>query len=439
MKEIKIVIGKNFGDEGKGAAVYRLCRGKHALVVRHNGGAQAGHTVEDGSFRFVFHQLGSGSSLGCPTYWSHTFLPDLLKLGDEAAELKRKLAESDTENLQRKLAGTDAAKQQMRMTGTDVAKQQTRMTETDAVGDRIKVYAHRDCICTTVYDVLLNSLTEQLRGSSKHGSCGMGIFETVCRSSEERFCLHLSDFVGATAEQIAERLRFIRDEYVYTRIAELREAYPEAIDGAKAGEWLSLIRNDNLLYNAADTMCDNFKQYVTLADWEEISRQYQTIVFENAQGLMLDEDNLEYYPHLTPSHTGLTNVAVPVKEAEKNTSVEVVYVTRTYVTRHGVGRLDYECTKEDIGSYITDATNVPNPWQDSMRYAYHPQEEVFFKYINRDLEQLKGLSLSVQVSLYLTHLDETAGKVLFADGEKSLAEFIKFCEGKGVQVVPIYR
>ena len=55
MKEIKVVIGKNFGDEGKGATVHRLCKGKKALVVRHNGGAQAGHTVEDGRFRFVFH------------------------------------------------------------------------------------------------------------------------------------------------------------------------------------------------------------------------------------------------------------------------------------------------------------------------------------------------------------------------------------------------
>ena len=60
MKEVKIVIGKNFGDEGKGAAVDRLCCDKNALVVRHNGGAQAGHTVEEGDFRFVFHQLGSG-------------------------------------------------------------------------------------------------------------------------------------------------------------------------------------------------------------------------------------------------------------------------------------------------------------------------------------------------------------------------------------------
>nr|HNI24487.1 adenylosuccinate synthetase [Plasticicumulans sp.] len=41
------VIGAGYGDEGKGAATDRLAAtlGPRALVVRHNGGAQAGHTV----------------------------------------------------------------------------------------------------------------------------------------------------------------------------------------------------------------------------------------------------------------------------------------------------------------------------------------------------------------------------------------------------------
>lgn len=57
---VKAVIGKNFGDEGKGQTVDLLCResrGRNVLVLRHNGGAQAGHTVEDGAFRFVFLSL----------------------------------------------------------------------------------------------------------------------------------------------------------------------------------------------------------------------------------------------------------------------------------------------------------------------------------------------------------------------------------------------
>ncbi|MBQ2594611.1 MAG: adenylosuccinate synthetase [Candidatus Riflebacteria bacterium] len=40
------VIGKNFGDEGKGMAVdFLALHSEKPLVVRHNGGAQSGHTV----------------------------------------------------------------------------------------------------------------------------------------------------------------------------------------------------------------------------------------------------------------------------------------------------------------------------------------------------------------------------------------------------------
>lgn len=47
----RIVIGKNFGDEGKGLAVDYFSRiaamnQQPCLVVRHNGGAQAGHSVD---------------------------------------------------------------------------------------------------------------------------------------------------------------------------------------------------------------------------------------------------------------------------------------------------------------------------------------------------------------------------------------------------------
>jgi adenylosuccinate synthase len=53
------VIGLQFGDEGKGQVVDRLTE-HHDVVVRFNGGANAGHSVWIGQERFALHQIPSG-------------------------------------------------------------------------------------------------------------------------------------------------------------------------------------------------------------------------------------------------------------------------------------------------------------------------------------------------------------------------------------------
>lgn len=400
MKEIKIVIGKNFGDEGKGQTVSDLCKGASALVVRHNGGAQAGHTVEEGTFRFVFHQIGSGSLWGAPTYWSHTFLPDLLKLGEEVCELEKNILPM--------------------------------------------IFAHPECACTIIYDVLLNSLAETLRGEQKHGSCGMGIYEAVLRGRREEYKLCLKEFAvtgkdsvscGERNKHIVDKLKVIRREHVAERLEQLREEFSYRWQEREIQDWIELIWDDNVLRNTAEEMCENFDRYVRIADQRALWQQYDRIVFENAQGLLLDEDNLEYYPHLTPSHTGLYNVVALLEETagemigklQETLPLEIIYVTRTYVTRHGAGRLDCECAKEDICPTMEDKTNVPNPWQDSLRYAKHPSVEEFFRPVLQDLKLLQesemGDKFAVNVAVRLTHLDETDGKILFANGEKTVQEF----------------
>src|SRR5262245_50739362 len=64
------VIGANFGDEGKGLLTDYLAAKDPAgtVVIRCNGGAQAGHTVvTPAGRRHVFHHLGSGSLAGAST------------------------------------------------------------------------------------------------------------------------------------------------------------------------------------------------------------------------------------------------------------------------------------------------------------------------------------------------------------------------------------
>ncbi|HTS89156.1 MAG TPA: adenylosuccinate synthase [Gemmatimonadales bacterium] len=54
-----VVVGAQWGDEGKGKLVDVLAE-RADLVVRYQGGANAGHTVCIGEARFVLHQIPSG-------------------------------------------------------------------------------------------------------------------------------------------------------------------------------------------------------------------------------------------------------------------------------------------------------------------------------------------------------------------------------------------
>ena len=87
---------------------------------------------------------------------------------------------------------------------------------------------------------------------------------------------------------------------------------------------------------------------------------------------------------------------------------EVCYVTRTYVTRHGAGPLPHECSREDLGICETDRTNLTNEWQGTIRYAPHGTVDEFLEAL---LSDLKGVKAD-RVTLFLTHLNETDGKLL---------------------------
>lgn len=66
-----IVVGLGFGDEGKGVVTSSLVKdSNNPLVIRFNGGHQAGHTVVKDGYRHVFSSFGSGTLHGAPSYWS---------------------------------------------------------------------------------------------------------------------------------------------------------------------------------------------------------------------------------------------------------------------------------------------------------------------------------------------------------------------------------
>ncbi len=56
---IRAIVGANWGDEGKGK-ITDMCADRSDIVVRFQGGANAGHTIINDKGRFALHQLPSG-------------------------------------------------------------------------------------------------------------------------------------------------------------------------------------------------------------------------------------------------------------------------------------------------------------------------------------------------------------------------------------------
>ena len=60
---VKAVVGANWGDEGKGKITDMLAE-KADIIVRFQGGANAGHTIVNNYGKFALHTLPSFSKIG---------------------------------------------------------------------------------------------------------------------------------------------------------------------------------------------------------------------------------------------------------------------------------------------------------------------------------------------------------------------------------------
>ena len=379
MQNILTVIGKGFGDEGKGLATDYFCsKSSNALVIKHNGGAQAGHTVETDDKRFVFHQLSAGSFRNADTFWADSYYPDLYKLGEEIEEFR------------------------------------------SVSGICPKIYCDAQTNVTLIDDVLINMLLELSRGDGRHGSCGMGINECDLRT-KAGFGITVKDIITSSPEDVVKKIEDIRNGYGLHRLSELGLSKQSA-QASEMTDLFDALSSMTVIENAVDEMKRSAEKYVTVCeDVAKFLESYDQIIFETGQGLLLDSENQEYAPHVTASRTGLYNPCrILSKYGLKLT--EAVYVTRSYVTRHGAGPLSYECTADALGISFPDETNIHNAWQGSLRYALHGSVEEFVKPVKDDLEECT--CGDVPASLFITHLNETGGKLKTASGDISAEEFI---------------
>ena len=357
MKTVKIVIGTNFGDEGKGYMTDYFAneakeQNKSCLVVCHNGSCQKGHTaVSPSGLRHVFHHFGTGNMTGADTYLSKDYIVNPIIFNKEYEELERK-------------------------------------------GILTKTFVHKNCLITTPFDMIINQIVEEYRNENKHGSCGLGINETIVRNnSMNTFTFY--DMYKMPNHLNKILLDIISTYYLMKRLKQLKiESIPT--------KWVEILsKKDNIIENYINDLNTMFDRIEFVDD--SIFNKYEYVIFEGAQGLLLDQNNMEYFPHLTPSNTGLIN-PVNMIEDKNVIDIEACYVTRTYMTRHGAGRFDSECKKEDINPNMVDMTNIPNEFQDTLRYGTLDLNDLKNRIENDFNSNSKGLN--IKKSLAITHINE---------------------------------
>ena len=323
-KVVKVVIGSNYGDEGKGLMTDFFCRqfpdSQEVLNVRYNGGAQAGHTVlAKDKRRHVFSHFGSGS-----------FHNDVTTCLGPQFILNPILFKNEWDRL-------------------------------EAVGVTPKPpLIFNMGLITFPMDMMINQFIENARGRDRHGSCGVGINETVERFAEKSCAFTPENFLRRSKEEI---FQFIKDQeplwaYYKNRLNTLGLTLSEEQAGWFFNEYILQEYAADLLF-----MLEHTTTYENVADLTYI---YDNFVFEGAQGLLLDMDNGVY---TTTSHPGLEYI-LPWFRYSRPCNVEICYVTRTYFTRHGAGPFPTECKLEDINKELVDNTNLPNDFQGAIRYGY---------------------------------------------------------------------
>ncbi len=346
-----LICGLGYGDEGKGTITeYVAQRYKARWVIRFSGGAQAAHNVhlKDGTHH-TFSQWGSATFQGVPTMLSRFMFVNPISMMSEARALIDK-----------------------------------------GVEPWGLMHIERGAPITTPFHVAANRLTEMLKGDKKDGSCGMGIGETA---------LDLLQGNSIFIEDLGDRKKLrIKLSDMQARKAEQIEAtfgnFHKTKTQAIWREW-DILRSSKTVDQIVELYQDFFwRPTIEPREWwQSTLKENPMMVFEGAQGVLLDE-SYGWFPYNTWTNTTFSNAYELLADGDKQ-EVCRLGVTRAHMTRHGVGPFVSEYKKPE--GYTDD--NQTNEWQDGFRYGMF--DVVALRYA---IEVLGGIDF-----LAVTHLDQVQG------------------------------
>lgn len=290
-----VVIGAQWGDEGKGKITDYLAENAQ-VVVRYQGGTNAGHTVEADGKQYKLHLIPSGI----------LYKDTLNIIGDGVAIDPAALFEE---------------MDYLRGLGADASNL--------VISDRAHV--------VMPYHKAIDSLSERRRGSSDIGTTGKGI--GPCYTDKfERSGIRVCDLLN-------------RDVFVKkaTENIELKNELIEKIYGGEPLDGDSIIEEylsyaERIRPIAADTTYVLYKEM----------KKGSSILFEGAQGTLLDID-YGTYPFVTSSHPISGGVCVGAGVGP--TAIDkVVGVCKAYTTRVGKGPFPTELL-DGTGNLIREKGN----------------------------------------------------------------------------------
>ena len=276
------VIGAQWGDEGKGKIVDLLCEG-FDVVARYQGGHNAGHTVKFEDKHFALRLIPSG-----------IIHPDKMCLLGNGMVI-------DPEALLEEIG-------KLREAGITIE-------ENLLVSDS----AH----CILPYHKALDLAREEAAGVAKIGTTGRGIGPAY-ESKVGRYGIRIADLLDPAV--LKQKIDFTCAE----RNAVLKSVYgKETFDATKLYE--DYLRYGEILAN----------RIVNGTVWiNEQIKAKKKVMFEGAQGMMLDIDH-GTYPFVTSSNTIVGGVCTGLGVAPKHIH-NVIGVAKAYTTRVGGGAFPTE-------------------------------------------------------------------------------------------------
>lgn len=289
-----IIIGAQWGDEGKGKIVDMLSA-KSQVIVRFQGGANAGHTIKVGNEEFVLHLIPSGILWPAPLCLiGNGVVLDPEVFLEEVAMLKDR--------------------------GIDTSPQ------------RLAISSKTHLILP--YHKALDKAREAKRAGAKIGTTGRGIGPSY-EDKAARIGLRAGDL--ARPELVREKIARALEEknILLTQLYQQEALDPEKIAAdllALAPGLLPYIRNVDDLIHAAII-------------------QDKSILFEGAQGVHLDIDH-GTYPYVTSSNTISAGACCGSGISPADID-EIIGVVKAYTTRVGSGPFPTEL-EDATGSFLRE-------------------------------------------------------------------------------------